>query len=178
MGSCALIDGLGKKCNSTFGLNAIYLKDCGNLLAEEINICQMHSQEVLGKLMLEEQKAKLKIERLQSQLKSFNKVSYQTTNIKTDLIELKRKVKSWFDIRRDIRNRQCRICLHPLKCNCQQCKERHEGNIVSSATVFSQYGYRRETFNFHKVCGRIFFQRFGFKLLPSLTGQHTLEQSL
>jgi len=44
--------------------------------------------------------------------------------------------------------------------------------------LFSQKLYRRETFNFHIVCGRVFIGMFGINLMPTKEKQLTLMQSL
>jgi len=180
MGKCELIKATGRKCSSPYGLNMFYFRDCNELIKQEIFLCQNDSNSVFGRLNIKLEDAKLMIKRLEA--KRDSKLKNRKTNIITDretreLQEIGRKIKGWYDIIKEIRNRTCRLCLHPLVCGCDTCKDRHSEDKVSSATVFSQKLYRRETYLFHKLCGRVFLQRFGINVLPSSKGQMTIEQS-
>lgn len=175
MGNCQLIKENGHKCGSPHNLVIFYFRDCLKLYADEIEMCQSDSDAVFGKLMIKEQDAKLKIEKLQNERKKYFESSYETTEVKNYGEELSRKIERWQGILNDIRNKTCRLCEHPLTCSCNQCFKRHNEDKISSATLFSQKLYRRSTFNFHKICGRIFLARFGINLLPSSTGQYTLD---
>lgn len=96
--------------------------------------------------------------------------------------EVFRRIKKMGQVLQDNRNKYCRLCEHELECNCKVCKHpenpRHWGDTISSITGFSQKYYRRHTFNFHIVCGRIFLARFGKNLLPTKDKQMTIKQSL
>jgi len=117
-------------------------------------------------------------------LASLNSPIERKRQIRTEMVnEVYRRMKHMGQILRDHRNKTCRLCLHELLCNCQeQCKlpdnPRHWGDTISSVTLFSQKLYRRETFNFHIVCGRIFIGMFGINLLPTKEKQTTLIQTL
>jgi len=66
MGSCQLIKEHGSRCGSTNGINPFYYKDGQNMWNGERDVCQIDSQMVFGKLLVEEQKIKVRIEKLQS----------------------------------------------------------------------------------------------------------------
>jgi len=209
LGSCSLIKENGTVCGSSYGINIIYFRDGQNVWKGEKSICQNDSQMVFGRLLLKEEEIKLRITKLDSLRKRIrnpdrqhneelltleSEVATKITNAgkvfhsKVDRdLELKiemekecwRRMKRMREILQEHRNKVCRLCLHPINCNCDlQCKDRHWGETISSVTVFSQYLYRRHTFNFHIICGRVFMQMFGLSLLPSKSNQMTLEQSL
>ncbi len=98
------------------------------------------------------------------------------------ITEVFRRIKKMGEVLRDHRNKTCRLCGHELECTCKICRHpenpRHWGDTISSITVFSQKLYRRNTFNFHVVCGRIFIGMFGINLIPSKDKQKTLLQSI
>ena len=214
MGSCQLIKEHGSRCGSTNGVNCFYYKDGQNMWRGEREICQMDSQAVFGKLLAEEEKIKLRQERLQSlrkriwntekrndpEVKELERQITDELRLKNKLVsvnspiqlqrqvneamqnEVFRRIKKMGEVLRDHRNKFCRLCLHELECTCDVCRHpqnpRHWGENISSVTVFSQKYYRRHTFNFHIICGRIFLARFGINLIPSLNKQLTLKQSL
>jgi len=209
LASCSLIKENGRVCGSTFGINIIYFRDAHNVWKGEKSICQNDSQMVFGRLLLKEEEIKLRITKLdalrkrvrnpdrqhneelltlQSEVatkfanteKVFHSLVERDLQLKIEMEkECWRRMKRMREILQEHRNKVCRLCLHPLNCNCDlQCKDRHWGDTISSVTVFSQYLYRRHTFNFHVICGRVFMQMFGLSLLPSKSNQMTLEQSL
>lgn len=90
--------------------------------------------------------------------------------------EIYRRIKRFAEIRQNHRNQDCRLCLHPLTCNCEQCQDRHIGDKISSATLFSQNGYRRDTFNFHILCGRLFLKRFGVDIVDLVSKQMKIKE--
>jgi len=96
--------------------------------------------------------------------------------------EVFRRIKKMGKVLSEHRNKFCRLCLHELECKCKQCNHqqnpRHWGDTISSVTLFSQKLYRRDTFNFHVICGRIFIAMFGIDLLPTKSKQTTLLQSI
>lgn len=174
MGRCELIKFSGLKCGSNFKINQIFLKDGHGAFEGMKNICQIDSQEVFGKLRQKENSIKEKIRRIENLVYNKKDFSYQTEEMRINTKDDREKLKNLRKILQDFRNHYCRICDHPLTCVCEQCRNRHSGTVISSATLFSIYGYRRDTFNFHIVCGRIFFNRFGIQLMPQSTGQETL----
>ncbi len=209
LGSCTLIKENGTVCGSSYGINTIYFRDAHNVWKGEKSICQNDSQMVFGRLLLKEEEIKLRITKLDglrkrvrnpekqnneeiknlerevlAKLRNQGKVFHSPVDMDYELKremekEVYRRSKRMREILQEHRNKVCRLCLHPLKCNCElQCKDRHWGETISSVTVFSQYLYRRHTFNFHVICGRVFMQMFGLSLLPSKSNQMTIEQSL
>jgi hypothetical protein len=180
----------------------------------EREVCQSHSDQVFGRLLVHSQNIKTRMNHLQGlrvniwkpekehdekvrelerevttalqdqdKLVSVNSPIERQRQIKTEMQnEVWRKIKHMGQILRDHRNKVCRLCLHPLNCKCaEQCNTpdnpRHWGETISSVTLFSQKLYRRETFNFHVVCGRVFIGMFGIDLMPSKEKQMTLMQS-
>ena len=215
VGSCQYIKENGSRCGSITGINYLYYRDAQSMWNGEKEICQSHSDQVFGKLLIHSQNIKTRMNNLQGlrkkiwkkekehdrqvlelereviiQLQSENKLpSSNEPNERKRVIldamqsEVWRRIKHMGQILRDHRNKTCRLCLHELLCNCQeQCKlpdnPRHWGDKISSVTLFSQKLYRRETFNFHIVCGRIFISMFGINLLPTKEKQTTLLQSI
>ena len=175
MQNCKLIKGDGTVCHSAYGINYVYLLDAGDLLSEKVSICQIHSDEIFGGLMGKELSAKYKITKLYSELSVIRKKGFNSKQEK-EVIYKNKQIDSWKELLKNFRNKYCRLCNHPLKCDCEQCKQRHEGTMISSATLFSSNLYRRSSYNFHKICGRIFFSRFGFMLIPTVNKQKTLEE--
>ena len=216
MGSCKYIKEHGSRCGSGNGINVFYYKDGQNKWNGEIEVCQVDSQAVFGKLLLDEEKDKLVIEKLQSLRKRiWNKDKKNDPQVKelerfvTDELrknnklvsvnspyelqrqvneamqnEVFRRIKKMGEVLREKRNKICKLCKHELECNCQTCKHpthpRQWGDKISSATVFSQKYYRRNTFNFHVLCGRIFLNMFGKNLAGSTLdpSQTTLKQMM
>ena len=118
----------------------------------------------------------------QNKLTSVNSPIERQRQVKEAMInEIFRRIKKMGEILRSHRNKVCRLCMHELDCDCSQCKHvenpRHWGETISSVTLFSQRLYRRNTFNFHVLCGRIFIGMFGVDLIPSKTKQKTLLQT-
>jgi len=215
MGSCQYIKENNVRCGSTNGINYLYYRDAHAMWNGEVTVCQSHSDQVFGKLLIHSLNLKVRIEKLQSlrkriwnkdkehdeqvralerdvtralqdtnKLVSVNSPFDRKEQIKKEMQnEVWRRIKRMGEILRDHRNKVCRLCMHELTCTCQdQCKNpnnpRHWGDTISSVTVFSSRLYRRETFNFHVICGRIFMVMFGLDLLPTKSKQMTLLQSL
>lgn len=214
MGSCKLIKEHGSRCGSNNGINVFYYKDGGDKWSGEIEVCQMDSQRVFGKFMIEEEKIKLRIEKLkslrkriwnkekehdetvrdlesevtramqdQNKLASVNSPIERQKQVKQAMQdEVYRRMKKMGELLRDQRNKFCKLCSHELICSCSVCKSannpRQWGEKISSATVFSQRYYRRQTYNFHIVCGRIFLNLFGKNILSTQIdpNQKTFEQ--
>ncbi len=215
MGSCQHIKENGSRCGSITGINYIYYRDAHGMWNGEREVCQSHSDQVFGRLLVQSQNIKTRMNNLQGlraniwkpekqhdekirelerevtarlqdedKLVSINSPIEQQKQIRSEMLnEVYRRIKHMGQILRDHRNKVCRLCLHPLRCNCpEQCNlpdnPRHWGETISSATLFSQKLYRRETFNFHVVCGRVFIGMFGIDLMPTKEKQLTLMQSL
>lgn len=214
MGNCQLIKEHDTRCGSTNGINPFYYKDGQNMWNGERNVCQMDSQQVFGKLLVEEEKIKLRLEKLQSlrkriwnpdkkndpQVIDLERIVTNELRINNKLVsvnspielqkqvkeamqnEVFRRIKKMGEVLRDHRNKVCRLCMHDLECTCKICRHpenpRHYGENISSMTVFSQKYYRRHTFNFHIICGRIFLARFGKNLLPTKLKQMTIKQAM
>lgn len=174
MGRCELIKYSGIKCGSTYRLNQIFLNDGHAGYQGMITICQIDSQEVFGKLRRKENETKSQIDKIQKDVNKLQESSWHNNEIKSLLQERREKLSNLGKILQEFRNHYCRMCAHTLTCICEQCKNRHSGTVISSATLFSINGYRRDTFNFHIICGRIFFNMFGIKLMPQSSGQETL----
>lgn len=213
MGSCTYINEVtGSRCSSIHRINYIYYRDANSMWNGEREVCQIDSQKIFGKLMIEEEKIKKRIENLQSlrskvyknhkpneqlhtleteviralqdqnKLVSLNSPMERQRQVKEAMInEVYRRMKKMGEILRSHRNKVCRLCMHELECTCRQCRHpqnpRHWGETISSVTVFSQRLYRRNTFNFHVLCGRIFISMFGIDLIPSKAKQKTLLQT-
>lgn len=213
MGSCTYINEVtGSRCSSIHRINYIYYRDANSMWNGEREVCQIDSQKIFGKLMIEEEKIKKRIENLQSlrskvyknhkpneqlhaletevtralqdqnKLASLNSPLEHQRQVKEAMInEVYRRIKKMGEILRNHRNKVCRLCMHELECTCRQCRHpqnpRHWGETISSVTVFSQRLYRRNTFNFHVLCGRIFISMFGIDLIPSKAKQKTLLQT-
>lgn len=214
MGSCTYINEVtGSRCSSIHRINYIYYRDANSMWNGEREVCQTDSQKIFGKLMIEEEKIKKRIENLQmlrskvykndhkpneqlqtleteviralqdqNKLESLNSPMERQRQVKEAMInEVYRRMKKMGEILRNHRNKVCRLCMHELECTCSQCRHpqnpRHWGETISSVTVFSQRLYRRNTFNFHVLCGRIFISMFGIDLIPSKAKQKTLLQT-
>jgi len=214
MGSCTYINEVtGSRCGSIHTINYIYYRDANSMWNGEREVCQTDSQKIFGKLMIEEEKIKKRIENLQNLrskvYKNEHKPNEQLHTLETEVIralqdqnklvslnspmerqrqvkeamisEVYRRMKKMGEILRNHRNKVCRLCMHELECTCRQCRHpqnpRHWGETISSVTVFSQRLYRRNTFNFHVLCGRIFIGMFGIDLIPSKAKQKTLLQT-
>lgn len=213
MGSCTHIKENGSRCGSTHGINYLYYRDASGMWNGEKEVCQSDSQRVFGKLMIEEENIKKRIEKLhnlrtkiykkdkkqdeqlkelerevtralqdQNKLVSMNSPLEHQRQVKDAMItEIFRRIKKMGEVLRTHRNKVCRLCMHELDCSCNQCKHpenpRHWGETISSVTVFSQRLFRRNTFNFHVLCGRIFIGMFGKDLIPSKAKQKTLSQT-
>jgi len=214
MGSCNYIKENGARCGSTFGINILYYRDAHSMWIGEKEVCQTDSQKVFGKLMIEEENIKLRLEKLyalrskvynkdkehdeqiielereviralqdQHKLESVNSPIERKRQVQNAMIsEVYRRIKKIGEVLRTHRNKVCRLCIHDLECTCVQCRHpenpRHWGDTISSVTVFSQKLYRRNTFNFHVLCGRIFIGMFGVNLLPTKAKQQTLLQAM
>ena len=211
MGSCQYLKENGSRCGSITGINYLYYRDAHSMWNGEKEVCQTHSDQVFGRLLLHSQNIKTRMNNLQGLRQNIFKAERQhdpqvrelerevtralqesnklvsiesplerQKQIKNEMLtEVYRKIKHMGQILRDHRNKTCRLCLHELICNCQdQCRNqdnpRQWGDTISSVTLFSQKLYRRETFNFHIVCGRIFIGMFGVNLLPTKEKQTTL----
>lgn len=85
MGSCQLIKEHGSRCGSTNGVNCFYYKDGQNMWKGERDICQMDSQQIFGKLRVEEEKIKLRQEKLQSLRKRIWNLEKQDDQIVREL---------------------------------------------------------------------------------------------
>jgi len=211
MGSCQYLKENGTRCGSTTGINYLYYRDAHSMWNGEREVCQTHSDQVFGRLLLDSQNIKTRMNHLQGLRQNIFKSEKQhdpqvrelereitrvlqetdklvtvdspierKRQVKTEMInEVYRRIKHMGQILRDHRNKVCRLCKHELLCHCsEQCRNlenpRHWGDTISSVTLFSQKLYRRETFNFHIVCGRIFIGMFGIDLIPTTKKQTTL----
>lgn len=180
-GNCQYLKAFGfpneRKCNSPYGLNTLYLKDATRMFSGEREICQADSQIFLGNLMDKESRFSKKIERISKELRSLPTSTLGEIILKRN--SLLKQLKKLNDDRRTIRNKECRLetCEHLLTCQCGDCFRRQGADQnISSITVFSSYGYRRNTLNFHKECFKIVVRRIGVNI-PVLGIQMTLERA-
>lgn len=179
MSRCQFLKNLGltleKKCNSPYGLNDIYIKDGLGILSQETSICQQCSQVFVGNMMESETMLTKEIGTISKELGDMPNVSIgDMYKVRQEKIKMKRN-KS--ELRKIIRNDMCRLetCGHRLDCSCNDCFKRQSGATkVSSMTVFSSNGKRRNTLNFHRSCCLIAMRRLGINI-PSLGKQRTLE---
>ena len=180
MGSCSFIKSeSGERCNSLYGLNYAYLRDANGAVKREVEICQNHSDMVINELESEVRQCDKRIREVRKKLKEKRGVDYQTSKTKNEIKVLEERLDGWMKIKNETRNRKCRMCRHPLfDAGCEQCKQRHDSKKVSSATFFSQNLKRRETFLFHVVCGRVFFLRFGIRVMPTKSSQILIKEFL
>ena len=96
-----------------------------------------------------------------------------------DRQDIMRRINNLKPILNNARNKKCRLCDHDLKCGCSDCSVRQYSPKFSNISLKSMVGYRRADFMLHTICGRIFIQsKFGIQLLPSISNQMTLEQTL
>ncbi len=180
MGSCAFIKSeSGERCNSLYGINYAYLRDANGAVKKEVEICQNHSDMVINELESEVKQCDKRMREVRKKLKEKNAIVYQNEKTKNDIKVLNERLDGWRRIKNETRNRKCRMCRHPLfDAGCEQCRQRHDSKKVSSATFFSQNLKRRETFLFHVVCGRVFFLRFGIRVMPTKSSQILIKEFL
>ena len=195
-GSCVVIKGDGSRCGSHWQLNPLYLRDATGILNKEVSICQNCKQQIFGLYKKKDNEALMKIRRLTSEVNSIRTylmskkvedyekmkragVKYRgEADIRNQLSEKERLIKKWFELRNNLRDKTCRVCWHPLSCTCNQCQDRQRGTEFSSAMTYGQKGFRGEFYPLHTICGRILFQRFGFSLLSTSSGQYELTEYL
>ncbi len=182
LGNCQFLKNFGQiseaKCNSPNTLNSIYLKDALRTHSQEVSICQKDSQYLIGNFMDSEEQLSFKITQEQKELKSLGSTHIPENADRRSKILGRLKVLS--DERREVRNHYCRLetCGHLLKCRCDDCfKRQGVDDNVSSLTVFSSKGYRRNTLNFHQQCFYIAVRRIGVNV-PMLGKQKRLEENL
>lgn len=89
------------------------------------------------------------------------------------------KISKFKGILNQIRNKECRFCGHLLDDpTCNDCKKRQWSDKYTTCDLKSWKNLRRVDLLFHTLCGRIWLQaKFGVKILPSKSGQYTIEQT-
>jgi len=100
-------------------------------------------------------------------------------DLKTEFFKLIDLIKQAYQERNNRRDKTCRLCKHLITCTCYQCVDRQKGcETFGSIMTFGQKGLRGEFYPLHLICGRILFQRFGFSLLSTSSGQYELTDYL
>jgi len=187
---CEALTDSERRCGNSYEkMPYFWFNDSEDVFEKKFKICQFCSQRNFGLLLRTEHELKrtidgryTEINYLRKQIK-LNGASSKNPNLENQIKTNYEKAKRLQEILKQIRNKTCRLCNYPLK---EPADPKYQwSESFSHADLHSTRGYRREILLFHTMCGRIWImqtmsvdQKIRQLLLPSKTGQFTIEQSL